>query len=86
MTLQNLELKGKKAQFDWIKPFDAIALRASRQSWLPAPENSILPGFDEIFAAFENVAYIGELRQRWTEIKKLLRGAPPAAMPASMRA
>jgi len=35
MTLQNLELKGKKAQFDWIKPFDAIALHASRQTWLP---------------------------------------------------
>lgn len=35
MTLQNLELKGGKAQFDWIKPFDAIALHASRQAWLP---------------------------------------------------
>jgi len=34
MALQNLELKGKKAQFDWIKPFDAIALHASRQTWL----------------------------------------------------
>jgi hypothetical protein len=35
MTLQNLELKGKKAQFDWIKPFDAIAIHASRKAWLP---------------------------------------------------
>lgn len=31
MALQNLELKGKKARIDWIKPFDAIALHASRQ-------------------------------------------------------
>lgn len=35
MTLQNLELKGKIARFDWIKPFDQIAFYASRQSWLP---------------------------------------------------
>ncbi|MCL4339449.1 hypothetical protein M1271_07240 [Patescibacteria group bacterium] len=34
MTLQNLELKGKKARFDWIKPFDKIAFYASRLSWL----------------------------------------------------
>lgn len=35
MALQNLELKGKKAQYDWIKPFDKIAFYASRQAWLP---------------------------------------------------
>jgi len=40
----------------------------------PAPKDSILPGFEAIFAAFENVGYIGELRQRWFEIKKLLKG------------
>ncbi|MFC1626841.1 recombinase family protein [Patescibacteria group bacterium] len=34
MTLQNLALDGKKARFDWIKPFDTIALYASRSSWL----------------------------------------------------
>jgi len=34
MTLQNLEIKGKKAQYDWIKPFDKIASYASRQAWL----------------------------------------------------
>lgn len=33
MTLQNLRLNGRKAQFDWIKPFDTIALHASRQTW-----------------------------------------------------
>ena len=30
MTLQNLEIKGKIARFDWIKPFDKIAFYASR--------------------------------------------------------
>ena len=34
MALQNLELKGKKARYDWIKPFDKIAFYASRQAWL----------------------------------------------------
>lgn len=35
MTLQNLTLDGKKARYDWIKPFDKIAYYASRRSWLP---------------------------------------------------
>jgi hypothetical protein len=34
MALQNLELKGRKARYDWIKPFDKIAFYASRQIWL----------------------------------------------------
>jgi len=34
IALQNLELKGKEARYDWIKPFDKIAFYASRQSWL----------------------------------------------------
>jgi len=52
----------------------------------PAPKDSILPGFEAIFAAFENVGYIGELRQRWYEIKKLLAGGAPDTIPASMQA
>ena len=35
MTLQNLEIKGKIARYDWINPFDKIAFYASRQAWLP---------------------------------------------------
>ena len=34
MALQNLELKGKKVRYDWIKPFDKIANLASRPIWL----------------------------------------------------
>jgi len=34
LTLQNLEPKGKKVEFNWIKPFDVIANYASRQAWL----------------------------------------------------
>jgi hypothetical protein len=41
--------------------------------------------FDEILKVFENACYIGELRQRWLEIKKLLKGGLPnnaAILPA----
>lgn len=41
MTLQNLELKGRKARFDWIKPFDAIALHASRKAWLRRQDSNL---------------------------------------------
>ena len=34
MALQNLELKGKKVCYSWIKPFDQVAFYASRQAWL----------------------------------------------------
>lgn len=45
MALQNLELKGKKARFDWIKLFDQIAFYASHQSWLPRLDCSLEIGF-----------------------------------------
>lgn len=35
MALQNLELKGRKVQYDWVQPFGKIAKYASRQEWLP---------------------------------------------------
>lgn len=35
IALQNLELKGNKAQYDWVNPFDKIAFYASRSDWLP---------------------------------------------------
>ena len=40
MTLQNLELSGKKVRFSWIKPFDTIANYASRQAWLPKQDSN----------------------------------------------
>jgi len=47
-------------------------------NWLSAPQPSmqrtpvpIIDGFEIIIKAFENVSYMGELRQRWVEIKKL---------------
>ena len=53
---------------------------------LPEPYDSIQQSFDAIIKVFENVSYIGELRQRWVEIKKLLKGGLPDAIPATMRA
>jgi len=49
MALQNLELKGKKVRYGWIKPFDKIAFYASRQSWLPFMNN-----FRTLHLRFEN--------------------------------
>ncbi|MBP8961233.1 hypothetical protein KBG31_03360 [Patescibacteria group bacterium] len=40
MTLQNLELSGKKVRYDWINPFDKIAFYASRQLWLGMAEDA----------------------------------------------
>lgn len=31
--------------------------------------------FDKVITAFQNVGYIGELRQRWVEIKKLQKSS-----------
>jgi hypothetical protein len=43
-------------------------------------------GFERIIEAFENVSYMGVLRQRWVEIKKLLKGGLQDSVPAAMRA
>jgi hypothetical protein len=38
---------------------------------LPRPRIFIEVDFNPVVRAFQDVRYIGELRQRWTEIKKL---------------
>ena len=43
MVLQNLRLEGKKAQYDWINPFDKIAFYASRQAWLRREDSNLRP-------------------------------------------
>jgi len=35
MTLQNLRLRGRNIEYDWVEPFDAISKYAPSQSWLP---------------------------------------------------
>lgn len=42
-----------------------------KNTLLPSHEVDITPQFEAIFATFQNPSYIGELRQRWFEIKKL---------------
>lgn len=42
---------------------------------LPSPEIIITPDFNSITQTFQNISHIGELRQRWLEIKKLQTGA-----------
>jgi len=38
---------------------------------LPVPRLNILVDFEAIFKAFQDIRFIGVLRQRWEEIKKL---------------
>lgn len=41
---------------------------------LPSPKLTIQINFSSIINAFQDIRYIGELRQRWDEIKKLHLG------------
>jgi len=34
-ALQNLTLKGRNVEYDWVKPFDVVSNYAPRQKWLP---------------------------------------------------
>lgn len=45
-----------------------------RKTLLPEPRISITIDFTAIIQAFQDLRYIGELRQRWDEIKKLQHG------------
>ena len=67
MTLQNLELAGRKARYDWIKPYDKIAFYASRSAWLPSPRINLT----EIIRVFQTVVVAEQARQRLKQIKKL---------------
>ena len=62
-----------------------LAMFSVELPWEIAGYNSSIL-IQAIFSAFENVGYIGELRQRWYEIKKLFAGGAPEAIPAAMRA
>ncbi len=44
-------------------------------SWLRDPRINITPDFNAIIHAFQDLHYMGELRQRWNEIKKLNKNA-----------
>jgi len=65
MALQNLELKGKKARYDWIKPFDKIAFYASRQSWLEDRSVNIT----NLFIAPKNYKLVSKLQKEMEETK-----------------
>lgn len=73
-TLQNLTLEGRLVRYNEIKPYDKIRLYATRLNWLPKPWITIIANeayFANILRTFQNLSYIGEMRQRWEEIKKL---------------
>ncbi len=50
---------------------DGLVIWSFSERWLPEPQIIILPHFDKILKAIQDTRYVGELRQRWLEIKKL---------------
>jgi len=75
MTLQNLELNGKIARYDWINPFDKIAFYASRQAWLRNPSINLTSSFDCIIKAFQNPIWAEQARERLKQIKMLTKAS-----------
>ena len=73
LVLSNLRVEGKTVRYDALKPFDEILNCSDRQLWLPSPWINIT----KIIQAFQNLVYIGELRERWNEIKKLQPSLAP---------
>ena len=56
---------------------------------LPLPRHNIVvsqTNFDRIIQAFQDLRYIGEMRQRWGEIMNLLKGGLPDTIPATLQA
>jgi len=73
MALQNLELRGKKARYDWIKPFDKIAFYASRQAWLRVPSINLTESLSQVIKAFQNPIWAEQARERLKQIKLLTK-------------
>lgn len=71
LLFQNCKLNGEKLEFDLINPYDSVFVYASRQLWL-LKSCSIITDLNikKILKGFQNIAYVGALRQRWKEIKK----------------
>lgn len=81
--------KKKVVDITYTEAFQAFVdmdLVRIRTLWLPSPRISITVDFANILAAFQNLSYIGELRQRWEEIKRLLKGGLQDDIPAAMLA
>ena len=76
LVLSNLRVEGKLVRYDGLKPFDTILNYADNQLWLRESCTNITLDFEAIIQAFQDIRYIGELRQRWNEIKKLQIGIP----------
>ncbi|MCL4366710.1 recombinase family protein [Patescibacteria group bacterium] len=57
-------------------------LYSQNPTLLPSPKDIILPQFEAILKAFTNPIWMGEMRVRWNEIKKLSREPNPALVVA----
>lgn len=59
-------------------PYDLVAERSEATSkilpnsnWLPTPSDNILPDFSTFLKVLEDFNYMGMLKERWEEIKRL---------------
>lgn len=55
---------------------DILEKKTFEYRLLPEPRLNITIDFGSIIQAFQDLRYIGELRQRWNEIKKLQSTLP----------
>ena len=58
---------------DWIKVNSYCHIEKIVPTWLPKPNITIVlnqANFGRIIQTFQDLRYIGKLRQRWEEIKK----------------
>lgn len=68
---ENLLLEAVNLKFSFKKPYNILLLPEYRTNVLPAPCLIITPNIEAIIEAFQKLSYIGVMKQRWEEIKKL---------------
>ncbi|MBI5151330.1 MAG: recombinase family protein [Candidatus Pacebacteria bacterium] len=79
LVLQNATLDGEKVRYKVKFPFSMVLKYAPSSSWLPEPQlfgsAPIKEHFDHFLEAIQDIRYMGQMKQRWLEIKKLQTGA-----------
>lgn len=68
---ENLLWNYEKLRWDWKNPYYLLTKQSKNSTMLPQPWITLTIDFASIIQAFQDIRYIGELRQRWQEIKKL---------------
>jgi DNA invertase Pin-like site-specific DNA recombinase len=67
---ENLRWDGKKARWDWKKPYFLLVNQQKSSTMLPSPK-IINQAISKILASFDDVVQVELMKTRWEEIKKL---------------